>query len=368
MKAYKFKLKLNQHFQAGCERTLELCRELYNAGLQERRDAWEMCGESANFATQCAQLPDIKELRPELKDVHSQVLQATLKKLHRAFENFFRRVKRGEEPGYPRFKSRDRFDSFCYPQAGFRLEGNKLHLSKIGSCRLRLSRKIEGTIKTCTIKREASGWFAIFAVEENQCRFLSRTGKKVGIDVGLNSFATLSTGEQIENPRWFRQSEERLAAAQRRLQTKKRGSNKRKAARRRVSKVHEKIRNQRQDFFHKLSNDLLSRFDELHIENLNIRGMLKNGHLAKSISDAAWGAFFNIISSKAEGAGRKVVEKVAAYTSQTCFDCGHRQKLKLSDRVFHCQNCGALKDRDHNASLNILGSDGASAIAGIPLL
>lgn len=201
MKAYKCRLKLNQRFQAGGERTLALCRELYNAGLQERRDAWAINRVSAHYATQCVQLSEIKALRPELAGAHSQVLQQTLRQLQRAFENFFRRVKAGDTPGYPRFKSRDRFDSFCYPQGGFRLAGDKLHLSKIGSCRVRLSRPIAGTIKTCTIKREVDGWYVIFAVAENQCRYFPRTGDVVGVDVGIENFATLSTGEVIENLR-----------------------------------------------------------------------------------------------------------------------------------------------------------------------
>ena len=215
MKAYKFKIKPNKRFLANCETTLNICRELYNAGLQERRDAYQICGTSVGFHKQAVQLPEIKRIREDVNSVYSQVLQDTLRRLSKAFDNFFRRVKVGQKPGYPRFKAKDRFDSFCYPQSGFRLEGDKLHLSKIGSCRIRLSRKIEGTIKTCTVIRQADGWFVIFAVEENQSRWFPKTGEMVGVDLNVSNFATLSTGEVIDNPRYLSDAERELKIAQR---------------------------------------------------------------------------------------------------------------------------------------------------------
>ena len=354
MKAYKYKLRLNRTFQSNCERTLDVCRELYNAALQERRDAWTSKRVSVNYATQCAQLVEIKQLRPELNSVHSQVLQQTLRKLERAFENFFRRVKSGETPGYPRFKSKDRFDSFCYPQAGFRLEGDKLHLSKIGSCRVRLSRPIEGAIKTCTIKREADGWYVIFAVEENQCRFLPKTGDSVGVDVGLEHFATLSTGEVIENPRHLKHAERRLKTAQRKVsrRTNKRSNRRRKAVVL-LRKQHQKIARQRQDFQHKTALRLIREFDSLAVEDLNISGLVKNHHLAKAICDAAWNAFFLILTSKAAEAGRQVVKVAPQFTSQDCHACGVKVRKTLAVREHRCIACGFVAHRDHNAALNI---------------
>ncbi len=336
VKAYRFKIKINRRFQTGCEQTLEVCRELYNAALQERRDAWAMNAVSINFHAQAIQLPKLKLIREDIDAVHSQVLQDTLRKLSKAFDAFFRRVRSGQKPGYPRFKGSDRFNSFCCPQSGFRLEGNKLHLSKIGSCRVRLSRPIEGTLKTCTIKREADGWYVTFAVEENQSRFLPRTGQDIGIDVGLESFATLSTGEQIANPRFNRKAEATIAQAQRILSTKKRRSNKRKAAKKVIGKAYLKVQRQRTDFFHKLSNDLLRRFDNIAVEDLDIAQMIATVFLSKSISDAAWGTFVSVLSSKAENAGRKVWKVPGAYTSQDCSQCGHRQKKRLSERQHVC--------------------------------
>ncbi len=354
MKACKYKLRMNRVFQTRCESTLDVCRELYNAGLQERRGAWAINRVSVNYATQCAQLPEIKELCAELQEVHSQVLQQTLRRLQRAFENFFRRVKAGETPGYPRFKGRDRVDSFCYPQAGFRLEGDKLHLSKIGSCRVRLSRPVEGTIKTCTIKREADGWYVIFAVEENQCRYFPKTGDTVGVDVGLENFATLSTGEVIKNPRCLKSAERRLKTAQRKVsrRTNKRSRRRRKAVTL-LKKQHQKIVRQRQDFQHKTALRLIREFDIIVVEDLNIRGLVKNHHLARSISDAAWHAFFSILTSKAADADRQVVKVAPQFISQDCAECGHRVRKTLAVREHRCIACGFVVHRDHNAALNI---------------
>ena len=217
MKAYKFKIRMNTKFQAGCTQSLDICRELYNAGLQERHDAWKINQTSINYHKQALQLPAIKQVREDVANVYSQVLQDTLQRLGKTFDAFFQRVKHGGTPGFPRFKGKAFFSSFCYPQSGFRLEGDKLYLSKIGSCRVRLSRPVEGTIKTCTIKREADGWFVIFTVEENQSRWFPKTGDVAGVDVGIENFATLSTGEVIENPKLLRQAERRVQTAQRQV-------------------------------------------------------------------------------------------------------------------------------------------------------
>jgi putative transposase len=213
LKAYKYKLKTSAKFEAACIAALDVCRQLYNAALQERRDAYRINGISINYHAQAVQLPQIKQIRQDVGGVHSQVLQDALRRLDKTFDSFFRRVKNGETPGYPRFKPASRYDSFTYPQSGFRLKGDKLHLSKIGSCRIRLSRPIEGIIKTCTIKRDVDGWYVVFAVEENQCRFFPKTGKAVGIDVGIENFATLSTGEVVESPEFLRESEAELKTA-----------------------------------------------------------------------------------------------------------------------------------------------------------
>jgi putative transposase len=354
LKAFKYRIRTSKAIEANLQNTLNVCRELYNAGLQERREAWKRCGASINYAAQCMQLPEIKAIRPDVGSVHSQVLQQTLKRLQRAFDNFFRRVKNGEKPGYPRFKPASRYDSFTYPQGGWKLDGDKLTLSKIGSVRLRLSRPIEGIIKTCTIKRQVDGWFVIFTVEDEP-KPLQKTGHAVGIDVGLENFATLSTGEVVDNPHFLRRAEQELKTAQRRVSRRKRGGSNRKKAVKVLAKKHLKIQNQRKDFCHKLSNQLVKEFDVIAVEDLNIQNMVKNHHLAKSIADASWGTFTTILSHKAECAGKSMVKVLAAYTSQDCSRCGHRVRKTLATREHRCINCGLVLHRDLNAAHNILG-------------
>jgi putative transposase len=365
VKAYKYKLKTNVKFVAGCSATLNLCRELYNAALQERRDAYQINGLSINYHAQAVQLPQIKQVREDVGEVHSQVLQDTLRRVDKAFDAFFRRCRNGETPGYPRFKPAARYDSFTYPQSGFRLEGNKIQLSKIGSCRVRLSRSIEGMIKTCTIKREADGWYVVFAVEENQCRFFPKTGNAVGVDVGIENFATLSTGEVVENPKFLRESEGELKTAQRKVSRRKQGSKRRRKAANLLAKKHQKVARQRADFHHKRALNIVRGFDAIAVEDLNVRGMVRNHHLAKSISDAGWSQFILILTSKAESAGREVIKVNPSYTSQDCSRCGHRNKIRLATRIYCCSRCSLVINRDRNGALNVKGRAGLSGMVPV---
>lgn len=354
-KAFKYKLRVSRAVDEKLTATLDICRELYNVALQERRDAYRAAGVSLNYYTQASQLPSIKAERADVAAVHSQVLQDTLRRVQRAFDGFFRRIKAGEKAGYPRFRNKHRYSSFTFPQTGWKIEGDKLALSKIGSCRLRLSRPIEGTIKTATLKREADGWYISFSVEMNQCRYIPRTGETVGVDVGIENFATLSTGEVITNPQHLRQAERRLKTAQRGVSRKKRCSQNRRKTARLLAKQHLTIKRQRLDFAHKTSLQLIREFDDIAVEDLNIGGMVKNHHLAKSISDAAWGIFFSILECKAEEAGRRVWKVPACYTSQDCSGCGQRVEKRLSQRGHQCPHCGLALHRDHNAAINIRG-------------
>ena len=356
LKAFKYKIRrFSKRIVATFEQWLEINRELYNAALEERINAWKLNRKSISWAAQCAQLPHIKPLRPDVGEVNAQVLQATLRRLHRSFENFFRRVKAGDkEAGFPRFKSRMRCSSFTFPQmkGAFRLAGDKLYLSKIGHVRLHLSREVEGTLKTCTIKREADGWYAILTAEV-EAQPWPKTGESVGVDMGLENFATLSNGETIANPRHLRKAEKRLKTAQRSVsRKKKRGANRKKAVKL-LAKQHQTVKRQRQDFAHKEARKIVQQYDEIAVEDLNIKGLVKNHHLAKSISDAAWGTFINTLASKAAEAGKRVWKVAAPYTSQDCSGCGHRMKKTLAEREHRCSECGLQLHRDHNAALNI---------------
>jgi len=345
MKAFKLKIKKpSKAVTQAFENTLDLCRELYNAALQERVGAWKEHRFAVTRFDQDKQLPEIKEFRPEFKGVHSQVLQDILKRLDKTFKAFYARVKRGEKSGFPRFKAADRFNSFTFPQSGFSLQDNKLTLSRIGTMKIRLSRNIIGKVKTCTIKREVDGWFVIFATETEKM-FLPKTNQSVGIDVGLENFATLSNGIQVENPRFLRNSEKNLKKIQRSVCRKKKGTNGRKKTVKLLQKKYLKIRRQRQDFLHKTANQIVQKFDEIAVENLKIGNLVKNHRLAKSITDACWGYFIQFLEYKAEDAGKRVWKVNPSGTSQICI-CGEKVEKTLRVRHHKCIKCGYENHRD----------------------
>lgn len=222
LKAFKYRLYPTQAQAERMDWTLARCCELYNAALEERRTAYRKRGVTVSYHAQAVSLPEVKEGRPEYKDVHSQVLQDTLRRLDKAFAAFFRRVKRGEKPGYPRFKSARRFDSFCYPQYKGTIGGH-VYLPKIGNVRVKLHRPLEGAVKTLTVKREVDEWYAVIVCEV-ETRPQGPTGSEVGIDLGLNHFLITSDGEFVDAPRYFRKAQKKLRRAQRSLARKKRGA------------------------------------------------------------------------------------------------------------------------------------------------
>jgi putative transposase len=355
MKGYKYKLKPSAKIIAIFESWLALLCELYNAALQERRDAYRINHLSISYKVQANQLPEIKNDRPEFAHIHSQVIQNVLKRVESAFDNFFGRVKKGQKPGYPRFRSSSRYDSLTYPQSGFSLKGQKLHLSKIGKVKVHLSRPIEGEIKTCTIKREADGWYVIFAVEEQRKEVAPAPKESVGVDVGIESFATLSDDEAapIENPRYFRRAEMDIKKAQRRVSRRVKGSKGRKKAVGWLGKKHLKVKRQRRDFHFKEAGKLVNQYQSIKVEDLNIEGMVRNHCLAKSISDAGWGQFIMMVIFKAEEAGRTVIKVNPSYTSQDCSRCGHRNLITLATRIYHCSQCRLVIHRDRNGAKGI---------------
>ena len=356
-KAYKYRIGPTKGQQRLLNEMLEETRWLYNYMLAYRRDAWEERQESVRLYDTVNMIPALKQERPSLSKVYSQVLQQSLQRLELAFQSFFRRVKENKgEAGYPRFKGYGRYDSLTYPQYGngARLDGNKLILSKVGSVNIHLHRPVDGTIKTVTITRSATGkWYACLSVEVEE-QPLRPTERTVGIDVGLETFATLSNGEKITNPRFFRRDEKDLKRAQRRLSAEAKGTPERTKRRTVVARIHERIANRRRDFAHQLSRKLVDRFDVIAFEDLKITRMLKNHWLAKSIGDAAWSQLIQYTSSKAAEAGRVVVLVDPRGTSQRCSSCGTVVKKDLSVRVHHCPACGLTIDRDVNAAINIL--------------
>ncbi|VUT25145.1 MAG: putative transposase [Candidatus Methanolliviera sp. GoM_oil] len=390
-RAYKYRIYPNREQKSILDKWLETCRVLYNDCLTERRDAWDVSHKSINYYDQANQLKEIKNFDDDLKRVHSQVIQDVLKRIDRSFKNFFRRVKRREKAGYPRYKGSDRYDSFTYPQGGFKLEDRKLILSKIGSINIKKHRGLpeDAEIKTCTIERDLDRWYACFTVEvgiEKQNPQKITLANPIGIDLGINHLLTLSNGDIEDNPRYLVKSEKRLKRKQRKLSKvlttsswdlenlrfskTKRGSDNRTKRRFELSKTHRKVREQRTDLIHKISRGLVNAFDLIVFEDLKIRNMLKNHHLSKSISDAtksliscrkngtflhvSWSQLTNFVSYKAEEAGRRVEFVNPKNTSQECSNCGKIVKKPLSQRVHKCPFCGLIMDRDQNAAINIL--------------
>jgi putative transposase len=304
-----------------------------------------------------AELPDLKAAFPEYAEVNAQVLQDVLTRLDKTYQAFFRRVKSGQTPGFPRFQARNRYHSFTYKQVGehggARLDNGCLVLSKIGRIALRWSRPLEGTAKTVTISHEADGWYASISCADVPAQPLPPTGRETGIDVGLKVFLITADGEAVENPHLHRRGEKRLKKAQRVVSRRKQGSHGRRKAVGLLQRAHQHVKRQRLDFHHKTALNLLRNYDTIYLEDLQVANLVRNHHLAKSISDAGWVQFRSILEAKAACAGRRVIAVPAQYTSQDCSGCGTRIPKSLSVRTHVCTSCGLVLDRDENAARNI---------------
>jgi len=374
-KTYKYRLSPTCETTSKLYWTLDRCRELYNAALSERRDSYKYTGKGVSYYDQQNDLPEIKNcIREEYQDIVSHVLQDVLRRLDKAMQNFFRRVKAGQTPGYPRFQGRERYDSFTYPDiAGWKLEGNQLHLSKIGTVKVVLHREIEGKIKTVTMKREGEEWYVVFSCDGVAAEKLPVSYEEVGIDLGVSHLATLSNGVMIEHPRYSRRAKKKLEQAHQAVSRGKKGSHRRTKAKKQLSKAYRKGHNQRRDFLHKESRKLVTQYQVIVFEDIKTSTLVRkpkakqdeatgqylpNGAAAKgglntSILDAGWGMFVSMCSSKAEDAGRTFLKVSPKFTSQICSGCGTVKKKDLSERWHSCE-CGTELDRDVNAAINIL--------------
>lgn len=346
---------------------LEECRWLYNHFLEERKSAYESTGKSPNSYDQCASIPKLALSRPSLRSVNAQVLQNVAGRLDLAFKHFFRRVKNGDKPGYPRFKGTGWYKSITFPQVTFTngapngcsiLDDGLLRVDRrIGTVKIKYHRPMEGRAKTCTIKRTRTGkWFAFFACEIDDPYPLPKSKKQIGIDMGLTTFAAMSDGTSIKRRRFFKEEEKALAKAQQKLSKAKKGTTERAGQRRVVARVYERMTNKRENFVHQASRKIVNKYGFIAVEDLEINHMKSKGEkpVRKSINDVAWSSFFALLFYKAESAGRTIVKVNPAYTSQTCSSCDHRQKMPLDKRIFKCKNCKTSFDRDHNAALNVL--------------
>ena len=354
LRTYQFRVYPSKKIEKKLLNTLNICKNTYNKLLEVKINLYKETKKSLS-KFDCNNL--IKEWN--IKEVHSQVLQNISDRVDKAFKNFFRRVKQKETPGFPRFKSFDRYKSFTFPQTGFKLIDNHLKLSKIGHVKIKKHRNLEGSIKTCTIKRNCLGqWFVNLTCEINKEIKKSDNKKTVGIDVGCSKFATLSDNTIIEHFKHYKQSENKLKKIQQKhseLKQLPKTNKKKRKVKRKLSKLHVKVSNQRKDFLHKESKKIVDKYGVICVEKLNIKSMVKGNYknLNKSILDSGWNQFRQILLYKAEEAGKSIVEVDPKYTSQICSNCGIRVKKKLSNRVHKC-SCGFECDRDLNAAINIL--------------
>lgn len=334
---------------------LGACRFVYNWGLEDRKNLWQRCHIHTNFNDQSDYLKYLKRENPFLKEVHAHMLQDALRRVDRSFGGFFARLKSGKKPGYPRFKGKDQYVSFTFKEwgNGAAFDGKRLSLSKIGRVRIVRHRPVEGEIKTCMVKRRADGWYALLSVEY-ESKKPSNMLNPIGLDVGLKTFATLSNGDKIENPRHLRHNERILKIAQRKASKRKKGSNRRKKAVHHLALEHLRVQRTRRDFHFKVAKNLVETYNPIFMEDLRVQNMIRNHHLAKSIVDASWSQFLGILSHSAESAGGASIAVAARGTSQDCSACGEKVPKDLLERGHRCPRCGLVLDRDENAAMNIL--------------
>jgi putative transposase len=382
-RAYRFLLRPTGRQIGALAACLEDHRQLYNAALEHRRTAYRMCGVTVRYGEQSAELKDIRAFDPHGQGRWSfSSQQATLRRLDKAMVAFFRRVKNGETPGYPRFKGRGWFDSVTWPsdRDGCRWDSQpheraaRVYLQGVGHVRVHQHRPIDGRVRTITVKREGRRWYVVLSCDQVPAKPLEPTGAVAGIDMGIASVLTTSDGEHIANPRHLATSATKLAVAQQRLARCKRSSNRRQKQRARVAAAHCKIRRQRLDHAHKTALDLVRRYDLIAHEDLAIASMTRRpaprpdgqggyepnraaakAGLNRSILDAGWGVFLAVLAHAAESAQREVIAVNPRYTSQTCSACGHvASENRATQAELRCVTCGFEAHADHNAAANIL--------------
>jgi putative transposase len=355
-KTFQYRLYPNKAQEKNLRLILDVARSFYNMCVSERKLAWELEQQTITQKSQLQQVKHYKHTFPQASQVHSHVLQEVVTDVDEAYQAFFRRVKAGQKPGYPRFKSWKRFRSFGFKEYanGFKIDGKRLRVFGAGRIPVRWHRPYEGVVKTCRLICKAGRWYVSFTCELSDEKPLPKTGKGIGLDMGVSALLTTSDGDKVDNPQWYRSAQTDLRRKQRRFARAQKGSNNRKKRLLELQHQHEQVVNQRYDFINKLVFNLVQNYDLIAIEDLTINNMVRNHHLSKSILDAAWGYFKERLHDKAVEAGRVVVEVNPAYTSKTCSNCGAIfEGLTLADRWVKCQ-CGLSLDRDHNAAINIL--------------
>lgn len=358
-RVYRYRLYPTRAQKAALCWMLERLRELYNAALEERRNAYRLRREALSSYSQMAELKEVRVERPEYAAIHVHLLQDAITRLDRAYRAFFRRLKSGQKPGFPRFQGKGRYTSFTFKDAKnrngvrFCADSKRLDLAGIGKIKIKLHRKFEGVLRQVTITFGGDGhWYACMCCSDVPAKPLPATGRSVGIDVGIKTFAALSDGTMVENPRHYERTQAKLRRKQRTVARRKRGSARRQKAVLALRMHADRVRRTRLDFHHKVAAGIVQRFDRIAVENLNVAGLIR-GRLAKQIQDAAWAQFTRILEFKAECAGREFVRVDPRGTSQRCSGCGIVVPKPLGVRTHACSSCGLVLDRDENAARNI---------------
>lgn len=346
----------NANQQRELETMIETHRRLYNACLEQRKTSYETSKKSVKYKEQSAWFKLERATNPYFARLNFSSAQATMRRLEKAYAAFFRRVKAGLEPGYPRFKGRDRFNTVEFPTHGDgnRLIGNRLRVQHVGTIRVNVHRPHEGTIKTVSVTNDGGKWYVVLSCDLQEVVVEPNGLPSVGIDLGLEHFLTTSDGEHVANPRLLKKELPNLKREQRSFDRKKKGGSNRRKQRKRVATIHTRVKNLRREFHYTTANRLVRRYGTIAVESLNIVGMLRNHRLARSISDAGWHGFLNTLRNKAEMAGCVVVEVDCRGTSQECSRCGETVRKNLSVRVHDCPSCSLVLQRDVNAARNIL--------------
>jgi putative transposase len=361
-RTYQFRMLPNAGERSALERILLDNCETYNAALQERRDAWKLQRKSISLYDQYKQISDLRK-DPQFQWIAAEIQRDPLRRVDRAFKAFFLRSRNGQTPGYPRFRSKSRYNSFTLADHHPVVRAHSIKIPLIGDIRTRSNRPISGTPKTCTIRRDGKRWTASVVCDIGPAPEKCAVSNPVGIDVGLTALATLSDGTVIENPRWTRKHESRIAAAGRRLATKQRRSKNRVRTVETLRRAHQRAADARRNYLHHISKRLVENYDLIAFEDLKIKNMAANRQLSKSIMDAAWGLLIWCIIYKAESAGKWAVPVNPRGTSQRCSGCGAVVPKTLADRIHAC-SCGLTIGRDHNSGLNIkaLGMSAAGIV------